>query len=273
MRVAVLEIMPSNHCDQLALRIGVAVDVPLGRLDRPVTGEQLDIAQRATGLVHQPRRPGDERPASGMGRAAVQTDVAECAVEPDHDTQRRHRPAALGSDDRSAAGRETAIGGEGLAKIGVHRDQSAAAVLGRDIAQLDHRTDVAGRIEDHVPGQVGDLTGPQASLGGQQHDHTVAEGMSGAAGKNQEVVDVANERVFLPVCQPQQVIKLIIVCIAKKLRANNDSYEIISIQNTDKERPISLSVWKRSAILLRHGCVDENVEQTDDTEDVRAAAH
>ena len=89
-----------------------------------------------------------------------------------------------------------AIGGEGLPKIGVHRDQSAAAVLGRDIAQLDHRTDVAGWIEHHVPGQVGDLTGPQASLGGQQDDHTVTEGMSGAAGKNKEVVDVAKRKYF-----------------------------------------------------------------------------
>ena len=89
-----------------------------------------------------------------------------------------------------------AIGGEGLAKIGVHRDQSAAAVLGRDIAQLDHRTDVAGWIDHHVPGQVGDLNGPQASLGGQQDDHTVTEGMPGAAGKNKEVVDVAKRKYF-----------------------------------------------------------------------------
>ena len=75
MRVAVLEIMPSNHGDKLALGIGVAVDVPLGGLDRPVTSEQLDIAQRATDPMNQPRRPGDERPASGVGRAAMQTDV------------------------------------------------------------------------------------------------------------------------------------------------------------------------------------------------------
>ena len=64
MRVAVLEIMPSNHCDQLALRISVTVDVPLGGLDRPVTGEQLDIAQRPTSFVHEPCGPGDERPPS-----------------------------------------------------------------------------------------------------------------------------------------------------------------------------------------------------------------
>ena len=67
--------MPSNHCDQLALHISVAVDVPLGRLDRAVPGEQLDISQRTTGFVHEPRRPGNKRPPSRMRRAAVQTDV------------------------------------------------------------------------------------------------------------------------------------------------------------------------------------------------------
>ena len=64
MRVAVLEIMLSDHCDQLALHISVAIDVALGGLDRPVTGKQLDIPQRTTGLVHEPRCPGDERSAS-----------------------------------------------------------------------------------------------------------------------------------------------------------------------------------------------------------------
>ena len=105
-------------------------------------------------------------------------------------------PTALGSNDRSVASRATTIGSEGLAKIGVYRDQSAAAVLGRNVAQLDHRTNVAGWIEHHVPGQVGDLTGAQASLGGQQDDHTVTKGMSGAAGKNKEVVDVAKGEYF-----------------------------------------------------------------------------
>ena len=98
-RVAVLEIMPSNQCDQLALHIGVAVDVPLSRLNRPVTSEQLDIAQRTTGFVDEPRRPGDERPPSGMRRAAVEANVAKRAIEPDYDTQWRHRPAALGLND------------------------------------------------------------------------------------------------------------------------------------------------------------------------------
>src|ERR1022692_3877673 len=90
----------------------------------------------------------------------------------------------------------TAVGGESVAKVGVDRDQAAAGVLGHGIAQLDHRTDVAGWIEDHVPGQLGDLTGPQASLGGEQDDHTVTEGMPGAGGKNQEVFHVVKRKYF-----------------------------------------------------------------------------
>jgi hypothetical protein len=54
----------SDQRDQFALRIGVAVDVSLRCLDRPVTGQQLHIAQRAAGLVHQPGRAGDKRSAA-----------------------------------------------------------------------------------------------------------------------------------------------------------------------------------------------------------------
>ena len=52
------------------------------------------------------------------------------------------------------------------------------------------------RIKHHVPRQVGDLTGPQASLGGKQNDHTVAKGMPGAGSKNQEVVDITSGEYF-----------------------------------------------------------------------------
>ena len=70
--------MPSNHRDKLALGIGVAVDVPLGRLDRPVASEQLDVAQRATcpctsraARVMNVRRPEcDEQPCRPMCRNA-----------------------------------------------------------------------------------------------------------------------------------------------------------------------------------------------------------
>ena len=43
---------------ELALRLGVAVDVALGCRDRTVTGEQLNIPQRAAGPMDQPF-PGD----------------------------------------------------------------------------------------------------------------------------------------------------------------------------------------------------------------------
>ena len=57
------------------------------------------------------------------------------------------------------------------------------------------------------------------------------------------------------------------ICIAKYRRTNNnDRHDIISILNTDKERPISLSVWKTIRNLYVMDAVDENVEQTDDTE-------
>ena len=80
--------------------------------------------------------------------------------------------------------RKTSTGGESLTKIGMDRNQSATAVLGRMIAQLDHRTDTARRIEHHVPGQLRDLTGAQARLGGEQDDQPIAEGVPGAAGKH-----------------------------------------------------------------------------------------
>ena len=43
--------------------------------------------------------------------------------------------------------------------------------------------DFAGRVEDHVPGQLGDLAGPQPGLDRQQHDQLVTDGVAGVAGK------------------------------------------------------------------------------------------
>src|SRR5262249_34229371 len=60
----------SNHRNELALRIGVAVDVPLRGLDRAVTGQQLNVAQRAACLVDDASGPGDEGSSPRMRRAA-----------------------------------------------------------------------------------------------------------------------------------------------------------------------------------------------------------
>jgi small neutral amino acid transporter SnatA (MarC family) len=58
---------PSDHRHELALGIAVAIDVPLGGLDRPVTCQQLNVPERAADLVDEPGCPGDERPPPRMG--------------------------------------------------------------------------------------------------------------------------------------------------------------------------------------------------------------
>ena len=70
------------------------------------------------------------------------------------------------------------------------RDQPTALLLGRAIAQLDHVADLAGRVEHHVPGQLGDLASPQAGFDRQQHDQLVTEGVTGVAGKDQEAFNL-----------------------------------------------------------------------------------
>ena len=55
---------PSDHRDQFALRVAVAVDVPLGGLDRPMACQQLDVPQAAACLVDDAGGAGDEGPAA-----------------------------------------------------------------------------------------------------------------------------------------------------------------------------------------------------------------
>ena len=50
--------------------------------------------------------------------------------------------------------------------------------------------DLAVGIDDHVPGEVGDLPGPQACFGREQHDDGVAQRVPGAAGEHEEVIEV-----------------------------------------------------------------------------------
>jgi hypothetical protein len=56
----------SDQCHQLTLNIGIAVDVALRGQQRSMTGQHLNITQRATCAVHQPCSLGDERPPAGM---------------------------------------------------------------------------------------------------------------------------------------------------------------------------------------------------------------
>jgi hypothetical protein len=64
------------------------------------------------------------------------------------------------------------------------------------ITKLDHRTDVAGWIEYHVPRQVCDLACAQAGFRRQQDNYSIADRMAGASGKNQEIVDLGDGQYF-----------------------------------------------------------------------------
>jgi hypothetical protein len=56
----------SNQGHELALNVGVAVDVPLRCQERPMTGEQLDVPERTSCTVNKSSGPGDEGAATGM---------------------------------------------------------------------------------------------------------------------------------------------------------------------------------------------------------------
>ena len=61
---AIVTMAPLNQCNELALGIGVAVDVPLRGLDRPVACQQLHVPQRAACLMNNASGAGDERAAA-----------------------------------------------------------------------------------------------------------------------------------------------------------------------------------------------------------------
>ena len=61
----------SDHRNELALRITIAVDVSLRRLNRSIASQQLDVAQRSAGMMNQPRGAGNESPSTRMRRTPV----------------------------------------------------------------------------------------------------------------------------------------------------------------------------------------------------------
>jgi hypothetical protein len=56
------------------------------------------------------------------------------------------------------------------------------------VVQFDGLTDLAGRIQHHVPRQPGDLARPQAGLDREQHHQLVAKRVAGGGGEDEEVV-------------------------------------------------------------------------------------
>ena len=50
--------------------------------------------------------------------------------------------------------------------------------------------DGTGRIEDHFPGKICNLSGSQTSFHGEQNDHVVSKRIPSRFGKQEEVVDL-----------------------------------------------------------------------------------
>ena len=72
----------------------------------------------------------------------------------------------------------------------MNRDGPSAAHLGCVIVQFDGCADLSGRPQHHVPGQLGDLGGPEPSFHRQQNDRAITGGVTGVAGEEQQVFDV-----------------------------------------------------------------------------------
>src|SRR5580704_725686 len=72
----------------------------------------------------------------------------------------------------------------------MNRDQPAAALFCSVITKLDDIADLAAAIDDHVPRQVCDLASTQSGFRRQEDNHSVANRMSGAVNKGQEIFDI-----------------------------------------------------------------------------------
>ena len=57
------------------------------------------------------------------------------------------------------------------------RDQPTVSFLGRLVPELDHWADLAARIENHVPGQAGDLAGAQPRFYREEENYLIAFGV------------------------------------------------------------------------------------------------
>ena len=63
-----------------------------------MTGQQLNVAERATSVMSQSGSTGNERTSPRVGRTAVETNDPISVGKPDYDTQWRHRAAAFRND-------------------------------------------------------------------------------------------------------------------------------------------------------------------------------
>src|SRR6516225_10177029 len=91
----------SRELHQAVLGGAVALNVALGRRQRAVADEFLDVAKRSARLYQGAGGAGHEGAASGMRSTAGQPSLGVDLGEPVDQTAGRHVPASLRSNDRA----------------------------------------------------------------------------------------------------------------------------------------------------------------------------
>src|SRR5450759_2479851 len=154
----------SDQRHQPALGVGVAVDVPLGCLNRSVPGENLHVPERPTGFMNKAGSAGDESPAARVGRTPRQPQVSIRTGEPVGDARWGQAAAAFGTHNVQRSVADLAPPGERFPQIIMKGDPAATPVFCRAIMQFNIRRDLPTWVEDHWPGQVCDFSSAKASL-------------------------------------------------------------------------------------------------------------
>ncbi|CAH1654809.1 hypothetical protein CHELA20_53958 [Hyphomicrobiales bacterium] len=173
MRVLVRYRYRSEQSDELALGIGVTIDIALRGLDRAMSGQHLDIPQATAGTVEIARGLGDETAASGMGRAADQAQGVIEAHKKIDDAVRPQRSAATRDDDGTIEDPRSLDVLQSSAQIRMNGNPTSAALLGDGIPDAQHWAHPTFVVEHHRPIETGDLTGSQPGLHRQQHDDAI----------------------------------------------------------------------------------------------------
>jgi len=143
-----------------------------------LVSELLNIAEAPARLEHEPRGIGDECAPPGMRRAAIELQISVQSGEPVDDAARPQRIATLRFDDRPIHFVVLLQSTQRTRQFRVYRDRATTTLFCRGIMQLDLRGDPALSIDDHRPGQLGDLASPKASFGREQNDGSITIAVS-----------------------------------------------------------------------------------------------
>lgn len=127
----------SDQMNEPALGVRIAIDVDLGRLDRPMASKQLDIAKTAAGLVNRTGSVGDEGASPGVRGTSLQTELSEHGAKPVHQRVGAKVPAACRPDDRAFSAGLSPKRYQGCTKVWVHGHATTGPLLGNTVDELD----------------------------------------------------------------------------------------------------------------------------------------